>query len=148
MTSTLVRRLWNAGLTEAQAVLGYDLKSGITRNTVVTLASNLAGMALGLASSAWLARGLGPEGLSLFAVLSTVTVIGHTVSDLGLSRGAISQVAATLGSAPDQARHTATAFAQLKLAAALVSGIGMMAFPAQWLAHSTCPRTRAGYCWR
>jgi len=111
-----------------RALFQYDLRAGITQNSLLLLSGNLAGMALGLISSALLARSLGPEGLRIFAVIGTVTTIGHTVADFGLSSSAIRQIAVHLTRDPDQARRTAGIFARLKLLTGLITCGFILAF--------------------
>jgi len=118
------------GLERIRALFYYDLRAGITQNSVILLTGNAASMALSLISSALLARGLGPEGLSVFAVLGTLSAIGLTVADLGLSSSAIRQIAGELVPNPDGARRTASIFAQLKLFAGLIACCLLLAFAA------------------
>jgi PST family polysaccharide transporter len=86
-----------------------------TRQIVTVVAGHSLRLALGLLSSALLARGLGPDGLSLFSVIGATALIGRTVADFGLSQSGVRQISADLATCPPQARRTYSAFAWLKL---------------------------------
>ena len=87
----------------------------------VVFAGHSARLALGLISSALLARGLGPAGLSAFSVVGAVMMVALTVSDFGLSNSAVRQVAGDLEGDTARARRTAGVFARLRLLGALLT---------------------------
>ncbi len=82
---------------------------------------HLIRQAVGVISSVLLARGLGPEGLSVFSVIGAAMVIVRTIANFGLSNSAVRYVAADLKTQPDQARTTARVFAALKLLSSLAT---------------------------
>jgi O-antigen/teichoic acid export membrane protein len=87
---------------------------------VIVFTGHVLRLGLGLISSAILARGLGPEGLSVFSVVGTVLAIGVTVADLGLSNSAVRYVAGELAASSTRAQSIASVYARLKLLAAIV----------------------------
>jgi len=122
-----------AAIAWCQAALRYDLRSAIAQHSLIVLFGYLIRQALGLVSSAMLARSLGPSGLSVVAVVGAALNIGITIADFGLSNGAVSHIAGDLARQPDQARKTAASFVYLKLlGGALVAGGGALLAP--WIA--------------
>ncbi len=119
----IVKRYLNAGAQRVRAVLGYDLQLGIAQNSLIVLAGQLIRLMLGLISSALLARGLGPIGLSIFSVIGAATNIGLTVSDGGLSNSAVRQIAGDVRQRPDLARRTASSYARFKLLGGLALAV-------------------------
>jgi O-antigen/teichoic acid export membrane protein len=113
-------RLLRSAIAWCQATLRHDLRQGISQHILVVLVGHVIRLALGLASSALLARGLGPAGLSVFSVLSVTVTIGVTVADFGLSESAIRRIAGHLEDAPAEARQTAGTFARFKLIGGLM----------------------------
>src|SRR5687768_14242656 len=103
-----------------RSALGPELRAGIPQNVVLVLSGHLLRLTLGLFSSAVLARGLGPEGLSIFAVIGATTMIALTIADFGLSKSAIRQIIGALAADPLQAFRTAGSFARLRLLAAVM----------------------------
>ena len=91
------------------------LMDDANRHVVLVLVGNALRLVLGLASSAMLARGLGPEGLSSFSVVSAAMLIAITTSDLGLSNSAVRYLALDLQEQPSRALRTGKIFANLKL---------------------------------
>ena len=90
----------------------------VARDSAVVLAGHGAQLGLGLISSAILARALGAEGLSLFAVVGAATAMAGTVADFGLRVGAIRYIAPASGATDRgvaQAQETAAAYARWKL---------------------------------
>ena len=79
----------------------------IAQNTLIILSGEFARFAFGFVASIFLARGLGPEGLSVFSVVGAAMLIGVAVAELGLSQGAVRQIAPDLENAPDRSRRTA-----------------------------------------
>jgi O-antigen/teichoic acid export membrane protein len=112
---------WSASIGRGLASLRARLVDETTRHMGVVLAGHTARLALGLISSALLARGLGPAGLSAFSVVGAVTMVALTVSDFGLSNSAVRQVAGDLEGDPARARRTAGVFARLRLLGALLT---------------------------
>jgi O-antigen/teichoic acid export membrane protein len=99
-----------------------------TRQIGIVSAGHILRLALGLVSSALLARGLGPEGMSTFSVVSAAMMIAVTLSDFGLSHSAIRYIARNASINPERARRTANAYARLKLlGAGIVAGILVLA---------------------
>jgi O-antigen/teichoic acid export membrane protein len=99
----------------------HDLRNGVARDSAVVFAGQIARLALGLLSSAILARGLGPGGLSLFAVISSAIAIGLTAADFGLSNSAVRHIAADATAAPERALRTARAYARFKLIGGVIA---------------------------
>ncbi|GAB4445822.1 MAG: hypothetical protein Kow00120_15900 [Anaerolineae bacterium] len=91
------------------------------RQIVTVLGGHGLRLALGLVSSALLARGLGPQGLSLFSVVGATMMIAVTVADFGMNHSAVRFIAADRAAAPAQARQTVSVFARLKLLGALAT---------------------------
>jgi O-antigen/teichoic acid export membrane protein len=117
----IARRYLSAGLRWCRTTLRHDLQEGVTQNSLIVLAGHVIRLALGLVSSALLARGLGPAGLSVFSVVGAAMAIAITVADFGLSNSAIRQIAGDLAAMPDRARRTASAYARLKLLGGLLA---------------------------
>ncbi len=90
------------------------------RQLIVVFGGQVGGLVLGLASSAMLARGLGPANLSVFSVAGAAVIIAITISDFGLSISAVRTIAGRAAGQPEQAQATAGMFAQLKTAGALL----------------------------
>lgn len=109
------RRFLSTALGMLRSLLHQDLKEGLAQNTLIVLIGHGFRLALGLISSALLARGLGPEGLSAFSVVSAALMVGVTVGDCGLSNSIIRQISGDLLEAPGRARQMAGAYARLKL---------------------------------
>ena len=76
------------------ATLRADWRDRILQDSLTVLLNHLSQMLLGLVSSAFLARGLGPTGLGIFSVMQALIMITGTVADLGLSGSAVRQIAA------------------------------------------------------
>ena len=121
-------------MTELQAVLNSlrvrvglalrkDLQDRVLQDSAVVLGGNLLSLGLGVISSAVLARSLGPEGLSTFAIVGAATSIAGTVSDLGLRLGAIRHIAAALVNSAQEAYALARAYARLKLVGSVVTAL-------------------------
>lgn len=123
---TTVGRLLRSGIAWCRKTLRYDLRQEVAQNSLIVLVGHMVRLALGLISSALLARGLGPEGLSVFSVLSVTMMIGLTVADFGLSHSAVRQIAGDLKDAPAQARQTAGTFTRFKLVGGLLV-VGLIA---------------------
>jgi O-antigen/teichoic acid export membrane protein len=123
-----------AAIAWCQATLHYNLQSAIAQNSLVIFLGHLIRQALGLISSALLARSLGPEGLSLVSVIGAATSIGSTVADCGLSNGAIRHIAGDLASRPDVAHRVASSYVRLKLLAGMLMA-GCCALFAGPIAH-------------
>jgi O-antigen/teichoic acid export membrane protein len=87
----------------------------VTGELGVVFGGHLIRQALGVISSAILARTLGPERLSVFSVVGAAMMMAITIGDFGLSSSAVRYVAADLETHPDQARTTVRIFAVLKL---------------------------------
>lgn len=100
------------------------LREDTEHHIALVLAGHAVRLVLGLASSAVLARGLGPAGLSTFSVLSATMMIAITLGDLGLSSSAVRHVAADLAADPVKSRSTAQVFTILKLLGSLIVVIG------------------------
>lgn len=100
------------------------LADSTTRHMGLLFAGHGLRLALGVVSSAILARGLGPAGLSLFAVVGAAASIAATVADFGLSTSGIRHMAADLPDDPSGARRTGQVLAWCKmLGALLVAGL-------------------------
>ncbi len=94
---------------------------------VTVLAGHALRLSLGLLSSALLARGLGPTGLSAFAVVSAVIMIASTIGDFGLSQSAVRFIAADVEDRPEQAIELSRTYVLLKLLGTLlVVGFGFL----------------------
>ncbi|MDQ4077654.1 MAG: oligosaccharide flippase family protein [Chloroflexota bacterium] len=103
--------------------------------TVVFL-GHIARLAIGLLSSALLARGLGPEGLSVFSVIGATIAIALTLSDFGLNTSAVSHIANGTGATSSTSGwRMAGSYAQLKVTASLSVVIALLLF-AQPLAEA------------
>ena len=102
------------------AAFGNAPRTGVDRNLLLVFSGHIVRVALGLISSAVLARGLGPAGLSHFSVVGAAQRIGGTVADLGLSSSAVQHIAADAATNPERARRTAASAARLKLLGALI----------------------------
>lgn len=90
----------------------------------VVFAGHALRLGLGLISSAILARGLGPAGLSLFSVIGAVMMIGGTIADFGLSNSGVRHIAGDLAQSKEQAQRTASVYTRLKvLGTLLVVGV-------------------------
>jgi len=99
----------------------------INSQIATVLAGHGLRLVVGLFSSALLARGLGPAGLSIFSVLSAVMLIAGSVSDFGLGQSAVRHVAADAEKRPEIARELTRTYVSLKLLAIL------LVFTAGWL---------------
>lgn len=102
--------LWS----RVRLALRRDLREHVLQDSAVVFGGNIVSLGLGVISSAILARALGPEGLSTFAIVGATTSIAATVSDFGLRLGAIRHVAGALAHEEQQARALARAYAYLK----------------------------------
>lgn len=103
--------LWS----RVRLALRRDLREQVLQDGAVVFGANMLSLALGLVSSAVLARALGPEGLSTFAIVGATTSIAATVSDFGLRLGAIRHIAGGLVRKERRAQALARAYAYLKL---------------------------------
>jgi len=92
----------------------------VTKELGVVFGGHLIRQTLGVISSAILARGLGPEGLSVFSVIGVTITIGVTLSDFGLSNSTVRFLAADLDAKPEQAHITAHVFARYRFLIGLV----------------------------
>lgn len=108
-----------------------DLRERVLQDSAVVFGGNILSLALGVISSAVLARALGPEGLSTFAIVGATTSIAATVSDFGLRLGAIRHIAGALVEDVGRAQDLARAYAYLKFigSAAVVSLLLLFAEP-------------------
>lgn len=91
-----------------------------TQHVMTVLAGHGLRLVLGLASSAMLARGLGPQGLSSFSVVSAAMLIAISMSDFGLGNSAVRFMAGDLNEQPSRAYRTASTYARLRLLGSLV----------------------------
>lgn len=96
------------------------LSDPASQQMATVMVGHVLRLALGLISSAMLARGLGPAGLSVFSVVGAAMAILGTVADFGLSNSAVRYVAGDLLPAPARARATAAIYARLKLFGAVL----------------------------
>jgi O-antigen/teichoic acid export membrane protein len=101
------------------AGLRASAREKVNQDAGVVLSGQLFALTLGLFSSAVLARSLGPEGLSIFAVIGVVIAVGGTIADFGLHRSAIRQIAAGVARDPEEAQRTAAVYTRLKLFSAI-----------------------------
>lgn len=124
---SVINGLWS----RLRLAVRRDLRDRVLQDGAVVFAGNIASLALGVISSAVLARGLGPEGLSTFAIVGATTSIAATVSDFGLRLGAIRHIAGALSDGRRRAQALAGAYAHLKLAgsAAIVAILLLFAEP-------------------
>jgi O-antigen/teichoic acid export membrane protein len=99
-----------------------------TQHVITVLAGHSLRLILGLASSAMLARGLGPEGLSTFSVVSAAMLIAISMSDFGLGNSAVRFMAGDLKEQPSRAYGTASTFARLRLLGSLILVVFSMLF--------------------
>lgn len=100
------------------------ISDATSRHVVTVMVGHILRLGLGLISSAVLARGLGPVGLSIFSVIGAAMAIAGTVADFGLSNSAVRHIAGDLVPAPAQARETAAIYSRLKvLGAFLILGL-------------------------
>lgn len=90
------------------------------RQLAVVFAGHGLRLGLGLISSAILARGLGPEGLSVFSVVGAASMIGATVADFGLSNSGVRHIADDLTHSRERAQRTASVYTRLKLLGTLL----------------------------
>jgi O-antigen/teichoic acid export membrane protein len=111
---------WRALVAQALAALRARLVDETARGMAVVFGGHAARLALGLVSSALLARGLGPAGLNAFSVVGALMMVALTISDFGLSNSAVRQVAGDLEEDTARARRTAGVFARLRLLGALL----------------------------
>ncbi|MEW5988918.1 MAG: oligosaccharide flippase family protein, partial [Chloroflexota bacterium] len=102
-------------LTASWATLRADSREGVAQGSAAILLGHLARLALGLISSALLARSLGPEGFSVFSVVGAVATIGAVVADGGLSGSAVRLIAGDLAEQPHRAQQTVGQLVRLKL---------------------------------
>ncbi len=121
--------------------LRVRLRSESNRHLSVVFLGHLARLAIGLISSALLARGLGPEGLSLFSVLGAASAIALTVSDFGLSSSAVSLIASGTRGSDEAGLSAARSYSLLKVAGSLlvVGALLLGAAPAARLLGITHP---------
>lgn len=105
-----------------------DLRESVVQDSAVVFAGNIVSLGLGVISSAVLARGLGPEGLSTFAIVGATTSIAATVSDFGLRLGAIRHIAGALTSSMRRAQTLARAYAYLKFSGSTAIVILLLVF--------------------
>jgi len=101
------------------AVAQHYLSNDTSRHMAIVLGGHALRLGLGLLSSAALARGLGPTGLSTFSVVSAAMMIAVTVGDFGLSNSAVRFVAADLEDNRQSAMTTGRVFLVLKVAGGL-----------------------------
>lgn len=115
------RSSWPASIGRGLSALQAGLLDETARQMSVVFAGHAARLAMGLISSALLARGLGPAGLNAFSVVGALMMVALTVSDFGLSNSTVRQVAGDLEEHKDRARRTAGIFSRLRLLGALVT---------------------------
>lgn len=101
-------------------VVRARLSDHTSRHMAIVLAGHALRLGLGLLSSAVLARGLGPGGLSTFSVLSAAVAIAVSVGDFGLSNSAVRFLSADLKDDRPRALATTRLFFFLKLLGGLV----------------------------
>lgn len=113
------------------------LRGQTTREIGVVLTGHSVRLGMGIISSALLARGLSPEGLSVFTVVGAWVAILGTFADFGLRNSAVRQIARQATENPALARQVASQFARLKmLITVLVAlGVGVFAEPLAELLH-------------
>lgn len=116
-----VKECLNAVVAWGRAQLLDQLRAETTQSAALVFSGHLGRMLLGLVSSAMLARGLGPEGLSIFSVVGAVMTVAATVADFGLANSAVREIASVLARAPQRARETVTAYGRLKLGGSLLT---------------------------
>ncbi|MGH7455260.1 MAG: oligosaccharide flippase family protein, partial [bacterium] len=103
-------------------------KSG--REWLMVLLGNVLRLAIGFASSVLIARSLGPESFSLYAVLTGIIAISATICDAGLTNAAVKFIAPAVMLQPGQSRQFAGAFLVTKLAlAATGTALGFVLSP-------------------
>ncbi len=107
----VVNGLWG----RLRVAMRHDWQDRVTQDSAVVLTGQIFSMGLGIISSAVLARGLGPEGLSAFALVGAATSIVSTMSDLGMRLSAIRYIAPALAMRKQQAYAFAAAYGRLKL---------------------------------
>ena len=112
---------------QGRATLRADLRQRIAQDSLIVLLGHLVRLGLGLVSSAILARGLGPDGLSIFAVVGAATSIIGTVADFGLRLSAIRYIAAGAQREGEAGRVAAAAYARWKLWGSLLLAGGTLA---------------------
>jgi O-antigen/teichoic acid export membrane protein len=116
---------WKKRLTaiagRGRALLRADLRDRVVQDSFVVLAGHGVRLALGVISSAVLARGLGPEGLSVFAVVGAATGITASVADLGLRLSTIRHVAANLTGRLQEAYRTGASYSILKVTGSVLA---------------------------
>lgn len=102
-----------------------------SREIAVVMLGHVVRLGLGVISSAFLARGLSPEGLSIFTVLGAWVMILGTFADFGLRNSAVRQISANLSEWKEKALKFAHHFGGLKMTIALgvVFGISLFAGP-------------------
>ncbi len=121
----IIRRWLKSSAQRIKSVLGYDLRLGIVQNSFIVLTGQFIRLALGLISSALLARGLGPISFSIFSVIGAATNIGLTIADVGLSSSAVRSIAAETPQA-DRARFIANSYSRLKIFGGLLFAISVI----------------------
>lgn len=102
------------------------------------LTGTAARLALGLAASVLIARGLGPANFGVYSVLAAVAGIAGAIADLGLTQAAVKRIAAVLHDDPANARLRTRSYFWLKVGAAgvvTVSGILLAAPLAEHLSN-------------
>jgi O-antigen/teichoic acid export membrane protein len=127
--------LLTAALVPAGVRIRDELRSEITQDSLVVLSGHFGRLILGLASSALLARGLGPEGLSVFFVVGAALAIAVTVADFGLGNSGVRHIAVSLAESPQRAREVAVAYTRLKLLSSLLAA-GLIVALARPIAHA------------
>lgn len=129
--STSFWQLFQSGIDRGQAHLVKGFRQGVNQDMGVVLSGHVIRLVLGLASSAVLARALGPEMLRIFAVIAAAQTVAGTVADFGLQRSAIRHIVGTAVTEPDQMLRLGSAYTSLKVTGAfiVVVFIGVLVVP-------------------
>lgn len=107
--------------------LATEFRSPGTRHFVVTLAGNISRFALGFVASVLIARGLGPAGYGLVALVSAALGLVDTIGDFGLTFAAIRAISRSLDAEPNRARWLAHGYLSLAMIAnAAAAGAGFV----------------------
>ncbi len=125
----MFKRNIKLGVTWIKSIVQNDFQVGIAQNSLIVLLGHLARLMLGIISSALVARGLGPEGLSVYSIILAMMSIGNTVADFGLSNSAIQQIAGRVVGMYEGARRTAGVYARYKLLGGLIVFGIILLFP-------------------
>lgn len=135
-----LRRLKNDGV----AAMGR-LTDQASRDMGIVFGGHIVRQVLGIVSSALLARGLGPEGLSVFAVLGATMMIANTIADFGLSNSAVRLIAGDLSDGPERAGRTVKLYAQFKLTGTLMVFVLIFIFAGRVATAVNLPEQTGGF---